>query len=241
MNDPEHARTGTGAVGGSSQSAPSLRRSRRRAAPPAELVIVDLVAQHNEEPHEQLARDGDFGFRAPAPMDQSAVGALEVGIHAGGMRGGLPEGEAKERAALLGDVAEVIFIGGGIEGRSQADVADHLLAVVEATDGSQHDDGGQRRQGADPGVGDETWRIGVGQGRGRDRVVELADLRGEAREQLEALIPAPRRVRREGEGWQLHQAGLTEQLGAPGESGVEGNGLQAILDHGADADQARGG
>src|SRR5260370_16432127 len=133
MNHPEHARTGTSAVGGSSQSAPSLRRSRRRAAPPAELVIVDLVAQHNEEPHEQLARDGDFGFRAPAPMDQSAVGSLEVGIHTGGMRGGLPEGEAKERAALLGDVAEVIFIGGGIEGPSQAHVAAHPLALLEST------------------------------------------------------------------------------------------------------------
>ena len=105
MNHPEHARTGTSAVGGARQSAPSLRRGRRRPAPPAELVIVDLIAQHNEQPHEELAGDGDFGFRAPAPMDQGAVASLEVGIHAGGMRGGLPEGEAKEWAALLGDVA----------------------------------------------------------------------------------------------------------------------------------------
>jgi len=87
-------------------------------------------------------------------------------------------------------------------------------------------------------VGDEAWRIGVAQGRRRDRVVELADLRGQAREQLEALVPAPRRVRREREGLQLRHAGLPEQLGATGESGVEGNGLQAILDHGADADEA---
>ena len=131
------------------------------------------------------------------------------------MRGGLPEGEAKERAALLGDVAEVIFIGGGIEGRSQADVADHLLAVVEATDGAQHDDGGQRRQGADTWVGDEAWRIGVAQGRRRDRVVELADLRGESREQLEALIPAPGRVRGEREGMTRDRAGGLVLVGAP--------------------------
>ena len=32
------------------------------------------------------------------------------------MRRGLPEGEAEERAALLGDVAEVILVGGGIQG-----------------------------------------------------------------------------------------------------------------------------
>src|ERR1700730_8482502 len=161
---------------------PSLRRGWRRPASTAELLIVDLVAQHNEEPYEQRARDGDFGFRAPAPMDQGAVASLEVGIHAGGMRGGLPEGEAKERAALLGDVAEVIFIGGGIEGGGQADVTHYVLAVVDAADGSPHDDGGQRRQGADTWVGDEAWRIGVGQGRGLDRVVELADLRVESRE-----------------------------------------------------------
>ena len=155
MNHTEHARTGTSAVRGSSPSAPSLRRGWRRPASTAELLIVDVIAQHNEEPYEQLARDGNFGFRAPAPMDQGAVASLEVGIHAGGMRGGLPEGEAKERAALLGDVAEVIFIGGGMEGRGQADVADHVLAVVEAGDGPQGDDGGQGRQGPDAGMRDE--------------------------------------------------------------------------------------
>ena len=57
MNDPEHARTGTHAVGGSSQAAPSLRRGRSRATPAAELVIVNLIAQHNEEAHEEFAGD----------------------------------------------------------------------------------------------------------------------------------------------------------------------------------------
>src|SRR5713226_3289373 len=36
----------------------------------------------------------------------------------------------------------------------------------------------------------------------------------------------------------LRQAGLAQELGAPGESIVEGDGMQAILDHGADADEA---
>jgi hypothetical protein len=57
-------------------------------------------------------------------------------------------------------------------------------------------------------VGDEAWGIRVGQGRGRDRVGQRTDLRVEAREQREALIPAPRRVRGEREGVQLRQAGL---------------------------------
>src|SRR5712692_3997281 len=112
MNDPEHARTGTSALGRWIQSATSLRGgdSGGPTPAPAELVIVDLVAQHNEQPHEQLAGDRDFGFGASAPMDEGEVGALQVGIHARRMRRGLTKDEAEERAALLGDVAEVIFV-----------------------------------------------------------------------------------------------------------------------------------
>src|SRR6266704_4249252 len=135
MNYPEHARTGTNAVGGSRQAATSLHRGRGRPAPATELVIVDLITQHNEQPHEELSGDGDFGFGTPASMHEREVGPLEIGIHARGMRGGLPEGEAEQRAALLGDMAEVIFIGGGIEGWCQADVAEYVLAVVEAGHG----------------------------------------------------------------------------------------------------------
>ena len=58
------------------------------------------------------------------------------------------------------------------------------------------------------------------------------------REQLEALIPALGGVRGEGEGVQLGQAGLAEELGAAGEAVVQGDGVQAIFDHGADADEA---
>jgi hypothetical protein len=32
------------------------------------------------------------------------------------MPGGLPEDEAQERTALLGDAAEVILLGGGVQG-----------------------------------------------------------------------------------------------------------------------------
>src|SRR5215470_11371549 len=59
----------------------------------AELVMVDVVAQHSEQPHEQLAGHGDLGFGAPAPMDKGEVGALEVSIQAGGMLRGLPKGQ----------------------------------------------------------------------------------------------------------------------------------------------------
>ena len=103
MNHSEHARTGTHAVGRRIQAATSLRRGDNGSLTPApaELVIVDLIAQHDKQPDEQLPGDGDFGFRAPAPMHEGEGSPPEVGIHAGCMRGGLPEGEAQERAACL--------------------------------------------------------------------------------------------------------------------------------------------
>jgi hypothetical protein len=46
MNDPEHARTGTSAVGRWIQTATSLRRGDGRSLTPApaKLVIIDVVA-----------------------------------------------------------------------------------------------------------------------------------------------------------------------------------------------------
>ena len=95
----------------------SSRQGRGGHLPPAatELVVVDLVAQHDEQPHEELPGDRDFGFGAPTPMDEREVGAPEVGIDAGRMRRGLTEGEAEERAALLGNVTEVILVGRSIQ------------------------------------------------------------------------------------------------------------------------------
>jgi hypothetical protein len=66
----------------------------------AQLVVVDLVPQHDEQSDEQLPGNGDFGFGASPPMHDREVGSLEVDIHPGGMRRGLPEDEAEERAAL---------------------------------------------------------------------------------------------------------------------------------------------
>ena len=55
---------------------------------------------------------------------------------------GLPENEAEERAALLGNLAEPVLVGRGMEGRGQADIADDMLAVGEAAHRPQDHDGG---------------------------------------------------------------------------------------------------
>ncbi len=202
MNHPEHARTGTSALGQTILSAPcgqALRRGRGDSDPaaPPKLVVVDLITQHDEEADEELTGDRHFGFGSSAPMEEGEVGTFEVGVRARRVGRRLTEDEAEERAALLGDVAEVICVGGGVEGWGQADVADHVLAVVEGGDGLQHDDGRQRRQGADARVGDEARGVGMGERRRGDGVVELVDLGGEPGEQLEALIPALRGMGRQ--------------------------------------------
>jgi hypothetical protein len=62
-------------------------------------------------------------------------------------------------------------------------------------------------------------------------------LRVEAREQLEAGIPAPRGVRGSTRGLELRQARPAEELGASHEPIIQGDGVEAIFHHGADADE----
>jgi len=145
MNDLEHARTGTSAVGRPRVRALAGRNRRGRAAAAPKFGVVDLVAQHDEEADEELARDGDPGLRAAAAMAQRAVGAFEIGVETRGVRGGLAEHPAEQRAALFGDMAESILIGGGIEARGQAHVAHDVLGVGEAGDGAEDDNGGESR------------------------------------------------------------------------------------------------
>jgi hypothetical protein len=59
---PEHAHTGTSAVEYRVRPRPPYVRGAGRPASPAELVIVDLIAQQNEQPHEEPG-DGDFAGR----------------------------------------------------------------------------------------------------------------------------------------------------------------------------------
>src|SRR5262249_56354338 len=78
MNDLEHARTGTMAEGPPGAPALAGDRHRRTSAAP-KFGVVDVIAQHDEEPHEELARDGDPRLRAAAAVAQRAVGTVEIG------------------------------------------------------------------------------------------------------------------------------------------------------------------
>src|SRR2546422_8668213 len=101
MNDLEHARTGTSAVGRTRARALAGGDRRRRAAAAPKFGIVDVVAQHDEEGNEELGRDRESGLRAPAALGRREGGACEIGGEARG-GWGRPGGEpGEERAALF--------------------------------------------------------------------------------------------------------------------------------------------
>jgi hypothetical protein len=98
INHPENARTGTVAVRPTRRSRllrPRLHRSARQleatalgSAPAAELVVVDLITQHDVEPDEQAPGKRHLRFGPAAPPEDSEVDTLEAGIASGRERPG---------------------------------------------------------------------------------------------------------------------------------------------------------
>jgi hypothetical protein len=72
-----HCTVCLGNLPGDGRSVMGRRRRRVRVAvrpnAPTKLLIVDVVAEHDKETHEELAGEGDFGFGPSASM-QEAVG-----------------------------------------------------------------------------------------------------------------------------------------------------------------------
>ena len=78
----------------------------RRPAAPSEFLVVNLIPEHDVEPHEQFPGNGDNGFGAAAAPKQGEVVTFEVDFRVGGDQAGLAQDEPKKRTALLGDLAE---------------------------------------------------------------------------------------------------------------------------------------
>src|SRR5262245_42100546 len=183
IDDLEHARTGTSAVERPRARALAGEDRRGRAAAAPKFSVVDLVPQHDEEPDEELARDGDLRLRVPAAVAQRAVGALEISVDARRVWGRLAEDPAEQRAALFGDMAEAILVGRSIEAWGQAHVAHDVLGIGEARDRAEDNHGGERRQWANTRVREQAWGVGMRVGGGGNGRIELLDLRVQGLEQ----------------------------------------------------------
>ena len=148
---------------------------RSRAPASAKLLIVDVIAEHDIETHKELTSEGDFRLGPAAPLQDGEVATPKIVIRTRGQRGRLAQDPAEERIPLFGDLAEVLFVGRGIDRRGQADVTDDMLAVREAGDGPQNEDRGQGGQGADPRMREQPSRLRMGVDDTFDLRVELVD------------------------------------------------------------------
>ena len=116
---------------------------------------------------------------------------------------------------MLGDFAEVLRVGRGVDRRRQADVAHDVLPIRESRDGAEDEDGGQRGQWSDARMREQASgaRIGVD-----DRCqlrVELVDPDVNPGEQLQAVIPPALGVRRQGQPTELGETPLRPQRRNP--------------------------
>jgi len=243
INDPENARTGTSALG----SGPETRalhdgghglRLLGRSATAAELVVVDTITEHDVKPDKKLAGERHFGLGSAASMQDGEVATAKVIVRASREGGRLTEDPAEERAALLGDLAEMVFVGRSVNGGSQADVAHDVFAVREARDGPEDEDRGECRQRTDAGMRQQQTRPWVGIGRGGDAIVQFVDPGGQPGEQFEIIVAASCRVRGQGEGVQLGQAALGPQGRAECQALIQGDRLQPVFDHRSHPDEA---
>jgi hypothetical protein len=238
MNDLGHARTGTSAVGRPrARALPSGDQCGRAAAAP-KFGVVDVIAQHDEQAHEELAGDGDPGLRAPAAMAQREVGAFEISVEPRGVGGRLAEDPAEQRAALFGDMAEAILVGGGLEAGSQAYIAHDVLGIGEARDRPQDDHGGERRQWADAGMREQAWGVRMGERGGGNGRIELLDLSAKGLEQFEAVVASLRGIGRQWQRLQLGHPGAPQKLGTAHQALIERDRVQPVLEHGLDPDEA---
>ena len=97
---------------------------RRPTAPP-EFIVVNLIAQHDVEAHQELSGEGDLRFGPPPPMHDAEVAASQIIVRAGGQGRGFAQHPVDEGVALLGDLAESLFSAEALT--AGADVAHDML------------------------------------------------------------------------------------------------------------------
>jgi len=120
---------------------------------PTELLVIDLIAQHDEEPDGQLAGHGDLGRRQAFAKGQAPVDTPQARVVAAGDLRRLDQQEPQQAVALLGQRSETLPSAAGVFARNQPPLAGDVLGVGKALHRPQHQHGAQRRQRTHAGVG----------------------------------------------------------------------------------------
>src|SRR6266478_1858986 len=112
-----HPRTGTTAV------PPHL-------AAAAELLVIDLITQHDPQADPEFASDGNSGFAQSLLGEFSPVEALQVWVSAYCVDGRLAPEKAQQGVALFAQPAESLLTGAGIFARDHPHITGQRFAVL---------------------------------------------------------------------------------------------------------------
>src|SRR5262249_42209301 len=155
------------------------------------------------------------------------VTATEILVRAGGERSGLTEDPAEQRAALLGDLTEMLFVRRRVDRRREANVTHDVFAVGETRDWSEDENGRESGQRADPGVGQKQGSTRIRRSGVSDLGIELVDLHGQPLQQLEIVVATARGVTRQEQVIECGAPTLGPKLGAKRQAIIQSDGLKA--------------
>lgn len=142
----------------------------------AELLVVDLVPQHDPEPDTELASGRDFGLAEPLLGQLAAIETLQFLVLAHGMTDGFTPQEAQQRVALLGERAASLSPAAGVLTGNHADIAGDRLAIQESRCVAEKDLCRQRGDRADTRMAYQQPCLRTLLGAGSDRLIQFIDL-----------------------------------------------------------------
>src|SRR5467141_3263548 len=96
-----------------------------------ELLVIDLLAQHDPQPDPELASCGDSRFTPSLLCQLAPVEALQLWISAYGVYGCLAPEKPQEWVTLLAQPAEPLLTAAGVFARNHPHVAHHCFAISE--------------------------------------------------------------------------------------------------------------
>src|SRR6266436_2919435 len=102
-----------------------------------ELLVINLVAQHDPQPDPQLASGSHSRFAQSLLCQLAPVEALQLWIFAYGVYGCLAPKKPQERVTLLAQPAEPLLTAAGIFARDHPYITHHCFAIGEPRRGTQ--------------------------------------------------------------------------------------------------------
>ena len=108
---------------------------RGGVAAPAKLRVVDAIAPHEVQAHQEGPRHCDFGPGLSPAMKDALVEMLEIRIGAQGNLSRLAEDVLQQAIALFRDATQTVFPRRGRDSRGQPDVTHDMTARGEAING----------------------------------------------------------------------------------------------------------